>query len=782
MKRILTILLMSCLSLTINAQDEHYAKVRVYLDGIQMSQVSRLGIDLEGIAYRPGAYFDAELSNNDIQKIAQQGLRYEVLIPNMSAFYRERLAAESGLPVNRNLTDLYPVPQNWGYGTMGGFYTYDQVLAKLDFMAQQWPNLITVKQPVSGGALSHEGRPTWFVKISDNPNVQEDEPQVLYTSVIHAREGIGVQQMMYYMLYLLENYETNDEAKYLVDHTEMYFIPISNPDGYLYNESTDPNGGGMWRKNRRNNGGSYGVDVNRNFGYMWGLDDEGSSGVPSDETYRGPSAFSEPESSNLKLFCEQHDFKIALNYHSYSNLLLYPWGYTDIPCPDDAIFNVHASLMTRDNNYVYGAGSTTIYPTNGASDDYMYGDTQNKNKIFSYTPECGNSNDGFWPAQSRIIPLCQENMIQNIMAAYLAGNYGKLTEKSPAIIEQTNAQIHFDLQRLGFGDSQGWTVSIEPIDDHIVSVGDSKVFGSLAMLETVSDSISIALDPEILSGTAFQFLLKLDNGSFVLTDTISKIYGQSIVIFEDNCDNSSKWSSPKWAATTADYHSAPGSITDSPGTEYNNNETNIITLAQPIELGVTPFAQLSFWAKWNIEAGYDYVQLEVKKEGTSTWIPLEGKYTKPGTNDQAAGEPLYDGVSGWVKEQVDLSAYSGESIRLRFMLKSDVYVTADGFYFDDMSLMVLDTETGINESKPGSSLQLSLSPNPANMLTTVGFNPAQQGTSLRVVDLQGRTVYQTEIAAGSRQMLLDVSSWNKGVYVLTLTDSARQERLKLVVR
>jgi murein tripeptide amidase MpaA len=97
---------------------------------------------------------------------------------------------------------------------------------------------------------------------------------------------------MYYMWYLLENYGTDPEATYLVDNREMYFVPCFNPDGYEYNRQTDPNGGGMWRKNRRNNGGSYGVDLNRNFGYMWGYDDLGSSPIPSSETYRGPSAFS----------------------------------------------------------------------------------------------------------------------------------------------------------------------------------------------------------------------------------------------------------------------------------------------------------------------------------------------------------------------------------------------------------------------------------------------------------------------------------------------------------
>jgi len=112
---------------------------------------------------------------------------------------------------------------------------------------------------------------------------------------------------IYYMWYLLENYASNDEIKYLVDETEMYFVPLLNPDGYIYNQTTDPNGGGMWRKNRRpNSDGTFGVDLNRNYSHGWGT--TGISWNTSDDTYPGTSAFSEPETQAMKVFCEQHDF------------------------------------------------------------------------------------------------------------------------------------------------------------------------------------------------------------------------------------------------------------------------------------------------------------------------------------------------------------------------------------------------------------------------------------------------------------------------------------------
>src|SRR5690606_22160109 len=149
-----------------------------------------------------------------------------------------------------------------------------------------------------------QNRPIYMVKISDNPDLNEDEPRVLYTAMHHAREPQSMMTLIYFMYYLLENYNSDPSVKYLVDNRELYFIPIVNPDGYEYNRQTSPGGGGMWRKNRRNNGSSYGVDLNRNYGPMayWNAPGGGSSTSPSSDTYRGTAPFSEPEISSIKDF------------------------------------------------------------------------------------------------------------------------------------------------------------------------------------------------------------------------------------------------------------------------------------------------------------------------------------------------------------------------------------------------------------------------------------------------------------------------------------------------
>jgi hypothetical protein len=776
MKKILCILLVFLAVNQLQAQSESYSRVRVSLINKSINQLGAAGIDVTEGTYKTNTWFEAELSQSALNRLTEKGFTYDILIPDVSKFYADRYEKEKDLKITRNPADDYPVPENWEYGSMGGFYTYDQTMEKLDFMAQQWPNLLTVRQEINPALLSHNGKPIWWVRLSDNPGDDENEPEVLYTAIHHAREGIGVQQMIYYMLYLLENYDTNEEIRTLVDNTEMYFVPVLNPDGYMYNEQTDPNGGGMWRKNRRNNGSSYGVDVNRNYGYMWGYDNDGSSPYPGDETYRGPSAFSEPENQNIKQFCEAHNFVITLNYHSAAGLLLYPWGWTPDACPDDATFFAHASMMTQDNNYTFGAGSTTIYPTNGGSDDWMYGDTENKNKIFSYTPEVGTSNDGFWPSMNRIIPLCQESILQDLLAAYLAGNYGNLTETSPSILSEKEGYFHFDVQRLGFGETDSWSVSITPLDENIQVTGGPVSFGSLEILEIKTDSISYTLRDDIESGQSFRFLLSLNNGSYTLSDTITKMYGTTTIVFEDNCDLLDNWTSPKWTVTTLSYHTPTGSITDSRNGNYQDNENNIVTMINPIEIPATTFALLSYWAKWDLESGYDYVKIEVKVEGTNTWIPLAGQFTKTGSDDQ----PYYDGVSGWVNEEIDLTAYAEQSIKFRFRLYSDSGVTEDGYYFDDLKLSVLDVETGVYESGLNTNA-MQLTPNPASGIVEVSFKQNTAADAhIEITDLQGRLINQIETNGNSR-VKIDISKIPNGIYFIRLNTEKNTGVKKLII-
>jgi hypothetical protein len=767
MKKYLLLVFLLAFTVSIFAQHSNYSKVKVYADLEQLQLLAQNGIDVTEGVLKKNVSLTTDLSESEILLVEAAGLNYEILIEDVSKFYREQNIGKSTNVNDYKGTSEWEVPEDFDFGSMGGHCTFDEVVAHLDNMIAKYPNLITDKESIG---TTIEGRDIWMVKISDNPNVNEDEPEVLYTSLHHAREPAGLMQNLYYMYYLLENYETSELVQDIVNSRELYFIPVINADGYAYNQQIEPGGGGMWRKNRRDNGGgSYGVDPNRNYGFMWGLDNSGSSPDPWDETYRGTEAFSEPEVAAMRDICEANDFKICLNYHTHGNYLLYTWGWTADPCEDDAIYEAFSIQMTQDNNYTWGAGGPTLYPTNGGSDDWMYGEQTTKGKIFAYTPELGGGSDGFWCPIDRIIPIAQENMIQNILAAYFAGVYASVEENSPTIVNETEGYIYYDIQRLGLIEGSGFEVNLQPISPEIFATGANNSYTSMEMLEIVSDSISYTLDPAITGGTPLQFLLSVNIGDVVFSDTIHKIFGEPIVIFEDDGNSLINWTSSQWDNTTSNYHSATASITDSPFGDYDNNENSSITMINEIDLTTAGYALLSFWGNWEIEAGWDYVQLLASTNGGSSWEPVEGNYTVTGNSNQATGEPLYDGFQSWVMEEIDLSDYLGASVKFRFELISDNYVTEDGFYFDDFTVTVIDIVSG-EESYSAINHEFIISnpiPNPA--IDIVSFNykidDNQEGVNIQVFNITGQEVYNGILDVNKSSISIPVNTWESGLYL-----------------
>ncbi len=753
-------------------QQEKYARIRIYPEENTTQLLSGMGIPFEG-KYRKDPFLTSEIPVNILTELDRVNIKYEVLIEDVTAYYIERNIPFRNLEINRDPSDEYPVPQGWEYGSMGGFYTLSQVLEELDSMFMLYPELITPRLQMDSNSI--EGRPVYWVKISDNPNINEDEPEVLYTAIHHAREVIGVQQMIYFMYYLLENYNTDDEIYYLVNSTEMYFVPCLNPDGYVFNELTNPNGGGMWRKNRRNNGGGdWGVDLNRNYGFEWGYDNFGSSPDPWEETYRGTAPFSEPEAQAIRQFCIDNEFTIALHYHSYGNKFLYPWGYVNEPSPDDQLLETYAEIMTIENNYEYGRSNPTYSPTNGNSDDWMYGETNEKESILSFTPEVGKSNDGFWPAIIRIIPLCQENMYQNIMAAKLAGKYASLTNLNPVVTSELSGYFRFALKRLGQAPAD-FTVTVIPLSDNIVEVGNPKVYSGLAILDMVEDSISYQLIESIVPGEEIQYKIAVSNGIFTEEITVSGIYGPLVTLFNDEGNDMENWNGI-WDITGEDYISPPHSITDSPESDYENNSLKSITLGQYIHLDNTVYAEMTFWTKWDIEEDHDYAQVLISTNGGIDWIPLEGRYTDTGTQYQAEGEPVYDGMmNAWTLEYFDLSEYIDKTIRLRFLLKSDGYHTGDGFYFDNLKVSVIDETTANDEFiTVKESMMFKPYPNPANSFVRIDLNNLNQyitSLSVKFYNSTGQMVFMHWINKDETQLVINVSKWNQGIYYYSVSDN-----------
>jgi carboxypeptidase T len=741
------LLLTLCASIALSflyAQD--YSRCKIYTGNDGLQALAALGIAVDHGSGKENTFFISDFSAAEIQAIAAHGFTYEVLIPDVKAHYRDQnRSAGSGNPKNascaQNNTDIpLPVtPNHFHLGTMGGYYTYEEFLAELDAMATAYPQLITLKAPISTFE-SHEGRPLYWVRISDNPNADEAEPEVLYSSIHHAREPASLSQLIYYMWYLLENYADNGEIAFLLNNTELYFVPMVNPDGYVYNQVNDPDGGGMWRKNRRDNGnGLYGVDLNRNYSYQWGT--TGVSMDPATDTYPGTGAFSEPETQAMKWFCENRDFQLALNAHTYSDKLLHPIGTTvEEFAEDHAFFEAITGHMVKYNGYVHQK-SSALYPASGDSDDYMYKvDLTEKPEILAMTPEIGSDDDGFWPASADILGICQEMLFTNLTLAHLTHRYNIVQDTDPNRISAATGNFNHSAYRLGLEDGT-ISVSITPLAG-IQSVGNP-VSHSLASMETANGAIAYVLNADIDYDDEIKYVLNTVYPGWTKHDTIVKKFGLMTLQFVDVADNNANWTG-NWATTTSTYYSATRSFTDSPGSNYANMTTRTYVLNDTIDLTNASAAGVSFYAKWDIESNYDYARMEVSTDNGATWIGQCGNYTVAGTSGsgsvQPEGQPVYEGTQPqWVNEEINLDDYLGEHIRIRFILRSDGGQTADGFYFDDFKI-------SYNQNPPNTSgmqeldLQIHTVPNPANEQVYVSFGNPVRGGNLSWFDQNGKCV------------------------------------------
>jgi hypothetical protein len=287
-----------------------------------------------------------------------------------------------------------------------GYHNYTEMSNEILSVANAKPSIVS---RFSIGK-SYQGRDLWAVKISDNVSVDENEPEVLFLGLHHAREHLTVEMTLYILHLLTDNYGVDSTLTNLVNTREIYIIFNVNPDGGEYDIASGSYR--SWRKNRQpNSGSSYvGTDLNRNYGYKWGCCG-GSSGSTSSDTYRGSSAFSAPETQRVRDFINsrvvggKQQIKTSITFHTYSELVLWPYGYTytdvpsDMTADDAAVFSTMGRYMASTNGYT-PQQSSDLYITDGSIDDWAYG----VHKIFIYTFEMypTTSSPGFYPPDEQI--------------------------------------------------------------------------------------------------------------------------------------------------------------------------------------------------------------------------------------------------------------------------------------------------------------------------------------------------------------------------------------------
>ena len=542
--------------------------------------------------------------------------RVETRINDLESYYASRL--ESGARVD-----------------FGAYHTYTEAIAAMDALVAAHPALITAKQSIG---TTIEGRPIWIYKISDNPNVDEDEPEIFFNAYIHAREPISFEVLYDLAQYLLNGYGTDPRATTLVDTRETWILPVVNPDGVEYNRQTNPNGGGMWRKNRRNNGGSYGVDLNRNFGYNWGYDNEGSSPYGGDETYRGTGPFSEPETAAMRDFVVSRHFKLALNYHAYGGLHNFAPGHNNVHNGDYDECLELGRIRRATSGYNTGTSWELLYLVNGDANDWMQQDEVLKPKIYAFVSEVGTDTDGFWPAESRIPALVAENREANLQMIELADNpLRAMPPGLPRIDGGSTVGVPFTLT---------WSTPLPDADNPAVSWN---------LVEATGHTIGA----DDLEG-----------------------------------NTASRWTADGWTLVTNRSHSATHSFKGGAGDKLNN------VLVSKRGYKVQPGDQLKFWTWYNMENQWDYGYVEVATDARS-FVAIPGSITSNSDpNNRNIGNGI-TGSSNWVQATFSLAAYEGQTIWFRFRYSTDGYTYNEGWYVDDIQPVDLfTTETTVATNLP----------------------------------------------------------------------------------
>ena len=569
-------------------------QARIYFsDKSQMKEIWRLNLDIAYVKY--GQYVDIVTSQEEVSRLRTLGYNVEKIHEDLVAFYQSRFEKAKD---------------------MGGYHTYSEVNAALDSMHTFYPSITSSRINI-GSTL--EGRAIWAFKISDNPAMDENEPEVYYNALTHAREPIGMEVLLYFMWHLLHNYGTDSLATYLVNNRELWFVPVVNPDGYEYNQQTNPNGGGMWRKNRRNCGSGHGIDLNRNFGYMWGYDDEGSSPYCSDETYRGSGPFSEPETQVIRDFVNSRNFVMCLDNHAYGMYLLYPWGYDRLYTPHQNLFVAIAETMAVFNSHSIGTSWELLYPTNGASDDWEYGDTASRPMILAISPEIGTEDDGFWPPSSRILPLCQLELPAHLVHANLADNPYKLLPPVAPNLKQIDTV------------SQNYTVSW-----------------------SFHDTLNPASVFELVEMSGFQRT----------TYDVESGY--------------SDWDLKGFSVSSARSHSPTHSFYSGSGNNLNGRVTSVNT----VKVLPGDSLKIWCWYNIENNWDYAYVEISTNGGSSFFSIPgnITTNNNPNGTN---LGNGITGSSGGWIEGKFDLNSYAGQETYIRLHYMTDGYLSYEGFYADD---------------------------------------------------------------------------------------------------
>jgi hypothetical protein len=343
------------------------------------SRLTELDVCSHGTAPDGRFFLIVNTDTEHLQTIRELGIEAEVTWPDI----RDKFRAMTGCN-----------PDDGSFRDFGYFFNYWEMRDTILHLAANYPQILVIDSSMHSWQQKHQ----YCLKVSDNPGLDEREPQVFINGAIHAREPMTTHTCVTFAALLCQGYNRDSAITWLVNNREIFIVPVQNPDGYVYNSDSGGTSAN-WRKTRHViQSPSVGIDLNRNYGYKWAYDNVNSSPNPSSEVYRGPSRFSEPESDNFRALQAAHRFRTEMDFHTYGRSNMYPWGYAAVTPPDAAVLQEMGDSLAHYNGYSTAQASGV----NGVSFDWEYSDTLwngvRKFVTYAFTSELGITD--FWYGSS----------------------------------------------------------------------------------------------------------------------------------------------------------------------------------------------------------------------------------------------------------------------------------------------------------------------------------------------------------------------------------------------
>ena len=534
--------------------------IRIDISNLQ----DRLPKNLDIISNKPGEWIEIIISEDRLYEIAN--FNYEIIIEDIIKHDNS---------------------------VRGQYHTLAQMESILSNIADDYPDITDLYSI----GTTYEDRDIWCLEISDNPGVDEGEPGVFLMGLHHAREWPTVEICLHICDQLTSKYGSNQQITDLVDDLRIWIVPCVNPDGYYYCHDQ----GHDWRKNRRYfpEFGTYGVDLNRNYGGSSNGDPDGAWGSvgqgsithdPTDSVYCGPEPFSELETQAVRDIFLQNDIHAAISWHTHGELVMWAWGYTYSQAPDSSYLSQLGQDMAQEISGMYGGTynpqqAANLYPTTGDTTDWAYGYAHyvQARPTFSYTIEACTS---FHPSESYLDQVVAENFDGALV----------LLEEAADIRDTVVPRVVTAIDEMGIDEDGDYTVSWNVINDDA-------------------------------NPTKFQ---------------LDELIGPTLYT-DDGESGTGFWDLDGFSLSTNRCHSSSHSFKSGTG----NSKTYSMVTKDPIF--VTTGMNLELWTWYDIELNFDYAMVEVSTNGRSYDL-LDGfTGTSSGWEEKSYSLANYEGDSIYIR-------------------------------------------------------------------------------------------------------------------------------------